>query len=118
MRRCLIALVLVGLAGCAKKDDADKLKDALKSWSATLQFVADARLRDEVRAKFGVKTAAAAVEELSGDAAKPSLPRPLTIRAERVIGIGAKLQDAFEKDDRAGIAAARRELASISAEPQ
>jgi hypothetical protein len=118
MRRCLIALALVSLVGCAKKDDAEKLQDALKSWSATLQFVAEARLRDQVPARFGVKTAEEAVEELSSNAAKPSLPRPLTLRAERVIGIGAKLQDAFEKDDRAGIAAARRELASIPVEAQ
>jgi hypothetical protein len=103
--------MLLGLAACAKKDDEETLRQALTSWSATMQFVADARLRDQVPARFGVKTAEAAVEELSGDAAKPSLPRPLTLHAERVIGIGAKLQRSFENDDRAGIAAARRELA-------
>lgn len=115
MRRYLLALAVLMLAACAKKDDEETLRKAVASWSTTLQFVADARLRDEVSSRFAVKTAEAAVEDLSSDAAKPSLPRPLTVRAERVIGVGAKLQTAFENDDRAAIAAARGVLASALA---
>lgn len=112
-RTFLVVILAIALAACRTQDDAEKLTKATDSWSATLQFVADARLRDDVRSGFALKTIEAAVEELSADAAKPGLPRSVTIRAEKVIGIAANLQRFIETDDRAGIAKARRELAEL-----
>src|SRR3954452_20655176 len=113
MRRHLVVILIIVLAACGKQDDAEKLKKSVDSWSATLQFVADARLRDDVRSGFAKKTIEAAVEELSKETAKPGLPRSLTVRAEKVIGIAASLETAVENDDRTAIANARRELAEL-----
>jgi|GEM_PF-976073 len=113
MRRHLVIIFVLALAACGKQDDGEKLKKSVDSWSATLQFVADARLRDEVGSGFARKTTEAAVEELSGETAKPGLPRSITVRAEKVIGIAANLQTAVESDDRAAIARSRRELAEL-----
>jgi len=111
MRRHLALILVIALAACGKQDDAEKLKKSVDSWSATLQLVADARLRNEVRSGFALKTIEAAVEELSSGTAKPGLPRSITVRAEKVIGTAADLRQAVESDDRAGIAKARSELA-------
>jgi hypothetical protein len=111
--RHLVIILAIALAACGKQDDGEKLKKSVDSWSATLQLVADARLRNEVRTGFALKTIEAAVEELSRETAKPGLPRPITVRAEKVIGIAANLQTAVESDDRAGIAKSRRELAEL-----
>lgn len=113
MRRHLVIIFAITLAACGKQDDSEKLKKAIDSWSATLQFVADARLRDEVGSGFAGKTIEGAVEELSGLTAKPGLPRSITVRAEKVIGIAANLETAVESDDRAAIAKSRRELAEL-----
>ena len=113
MRRHLVVILAVALAACGKQDDAETLKKSADSWSATLQLVADARLRDDVRAGFARKTIEAAVEALSSEAAKPGLPRSTVVYAEKVIGIAAKLQTAVESDDRAGIAKSRHELAEL-----
>ncbi|MEA2337038.1 MAG: hypothetical protein QOE82_1045 [Thermoanaerobaculia bacterium] len=111
MRRHLVVFLTIALAACGKQDEAEKLQKSADSWRATLLFVADAGLRNEVRSGFARKTAEAAVEELSGGAAKSGLPRSITVRVERLIGIAAKLQTAIESGDRVGIANARRELA-------
>jgi hypothetical protein len=113
MRRHLVVILVIALSACGKQDDAEKLKKSVDSWSATLQLVADARLRDEVRSGFALKTTEAAIEEQSGEAAKPGLPRSLTIRAEKVIGVAASLRQSIESDDRAGIANARLDLAGL-----
>ncbi|MDP9359925.1 MAG: hypothetical protein M3P29_00585 [Acidobacteriota bacterium] len=114
MRRSIVFFLALALAlaACAKQDDAEKLAKAIVSWSSTLQLVADARLGNDVRVGYAVKTVDAAIEDLSSQAAAPSLPKSLTSRAERLIGIGGNLRRALESDDRAGIARARRELAA------
>jgi hypothetical protein len=111
MHRHLVVILAVALAACGKQDDAEKLTKSVDSWRATLQLVADARLRNEVRGRFALNTIEAAVEELSSKAAKPGLPRSITVRAETVIGAAANLRRAVERDDRAAIARARSELA-------
>jgi len=111
MRRHLVIILVIALVACGKQDDAETLNKSVDSWSATLQFVADARLRNEVRSGFALKTIEAAVEELSSGTAKPGLPRSITVRAEKVIGAAANLRQSVESDDRAGIAKARNELA-------
>jgi len=112
MRRCLILPLLLAVVACGKQDDGQKLQQAATSWRATLQIVAEARLRNEIRDGFALKAVDAAVDDLSGQAAKPSLPRPVTLEAERVIGIAGRLHRALENNDRSGIASARAELAS------
>ena len=113
MRRHLVVLLVIALAACGKQDAAETLKKSADSWSATLQLVADARLHGDVRSGFALKTIEAAVEELSSETAKPGLPRSMTVRAERIIGIAANLKTAMESDDRAGIAKSRHELADL-----
>jgi len=113
MRRHLVIFFVLALAACGKQDDAETLKKSADSWSATLQLVADARLRGEVRSGFALKTIEAAVEELSSETAKPGLPRSATIRAEKIIGIAANLKTAVESDDRAGMAKSRGALAEL-----
>jgi hypothetical protein len=115
MRRWAIFPLLLALVACGKQDDAKKLQQAVTSWGATLQIVADARLRNEVRDAYALKTVEAAVDDVSGQAGNPSLPRPVTLPAERVIAIAGRLRRALENDDRSGIANARAELASFLA---
>jgi hypothetical protein len=110
MRQSVFLLVALTLAACAKQDDAEKLEKAITSWSATLQLVADARLRNEVGAGFAAKTIDAAIEDLTKQTAAPSLPKERTADAERVIGAAGALRRAIDSDDRAGIARARRDL--------
>jgi hypothetical protein len=110
MRRSVFLVLTLILAACAKQDDADKLEKAITSWSATLQLVADARLKNEVGAGFATKTTDAAIEELSKEAAAPSLPKELTAKAEKVIGAAGALRRATESGDAAGFARARRDL--------
>ena len=105
MRRSLFALILLALA-CNKQDDDEKLQKSIVSWKATLQIVADARLKNEVREGFAVKTIDEAVEDLEGQTAKTT-----DKRAEQLIGIAAKLRQAIEADDRGAIEKARGELA-------
>jgi GH15 family glucan-1,4-alpha-glucosidase len=102
-------LALVSVA-CAKQDDAEKLRKSADSWRATLQLVADARLRNTVPKRFARITIEEAIDDLSGQTARPSIPRLVAVRAERIIGIAASLHDAVENDDRAAIARARGEL--------
>jgi hypothetical protein len=111
MHRHLVVILALALAACGKQDDAETLTKSAHSWSATLQLVADARLRNEVRATFALKTIEAAIDDLASEAAKPGLPRSATPRAETVIRAAANLRRAVESDDRAGIARARSELA-------
>jgi hypothetical protein len=111
--RHLVIILAIALAACGKQDDGEKLKKSVDSWSATLQLVADARLRNDVRSGFALKTIEAAVEELSSEAAKPGLPRPITVRAEKFIGIAANLHTAVESDAPTAIAKSRRELAEL-----
>jgi hypothetical protein len=111
--RHLVIILAIALAACGKRDDGEKLKKSVDSWSATLQLVADARLRNDVRSGFALKTIEAAVEELSSETVKPRLPRPITVRAEKVIGIAANLHTAVESDDQTAIAKSRRELAEL-----
>jgi hypothetical protein len=112
MRRQLIIVLALSLAACGGHDDEEKLKKAIDSWSATLQLVADARLRNDVPRGFAIKTIEAAIEDLSAQAAKPAIPRALSVRAERIIGISASLRENMERDDRTAIANARRNLAA------
>jgi hypothetical protein len=96
-----IALVLA----CSKQNDADKLEKSIVSWKATLQIVADARLKNEVRDGFALKTIDEAVDDLESQSSKTT-----NRRAEQLIGIAAKLRQAIEADDRVAIANARGEL--------
>ena len=105
MRRVVVLTILLALA-CNKQDDAEKLRKSITSWSATLQLVADARLKNEVRKGFALKTIEEAVDDLEGQTAKTT-----NDRAARLIGIAANLRQAVEADDRAAIAKARGELA-------
>lgn len=104
MRRLCAVAILLALA-CNKQDDNEKLRKSIDSWSATLQLVADARLKNEVRKGFALKTIEAAVDDLEGQTAKKT-----DDRATRLIGVAAKLGQAVEADDRASIARARGEL--------
>jgi hypothetical protein len=104
MRRYLVFFLLA--LACNKQDGAEKLQKSIVSWKATLQIVADARLKNEVRDGFALKTIEAAVEDLEGQSAKVS-SKP----AEYLIAVAAALRQAIERDDRAAIAKARGELA-------
>jgi hypothetical protein len=104
MRRVWVVAILLALA-CSKQNDAEKLEKSIVSWKATLQIVADARLKNEVRDGFALKTIDEAVEDLEGQSSKTT-----NKRAEQLIGIAAKLRQAIEADDRAAIAKARGEL--------
>jgi hypothetical protein len=104
VRRSLLALVLLALA-CGKQDDAEKLQKSVVSWKATLQIVADARLKDEVREGFALKTIDEAVDDLEGQSSKTT-----NKSAEQLIGIAAKLRQAIERDDKAAISQLRGEL--------
>jgi hypothetical protein len=110
MRQSVFLFLALTLAACAQQDDAENLEKAVTSWSATLRFVADARLKNEVGAGFATKTIDAAIEELSTQTAAPSLPKELTARAERVIGAAGALRRAIESGDGAGVARARHDL--------
>ena len=92
MRRSAVLFIALALAGCSKQDDAERLDKAIVSWSATLQLVAGARLGNTVRVGFAVKTADAAIEDLSAQMNSPSLPKSIALRAERVIEIAATLR--------------------------
>ena len=91
---------------CSKQDDAEKLRKSITSWKATLLIVADARMKNEVRKGFAVKTIDEAVDDLEGQAAKTT-----SKSAEELVGIAAKLRQAVERDDRAAIAQAKGDLA-------
>jgi hypothetical protein len=104
MRRFCIMSILLALA-CSKQNDAEKLEKSVVSWKATLQIVADARLNNEVRDGFALKTIDEAVDDLEGQSSKTT-----NKRAEQLIGIAAKLRQAIEADDRTAIAQARSEL--------
>jgi len=104
MRR-LWAIAIAFTLACSKQDDSEKLRKSIDSWSATLQLVADARLKNEVRKGFALKTIEAAVDDLERQTAKTT-----DDRATRLIGVAAKLRQAVEADDRASIAKARGEL--------
>jgi hypothetical protein len=112
VRRLLFFLAIL-IAACGKQDDSEKLQKSVVSWSATLQLVADARLRNEVSAGYARATIEEAIDDLSGETAKPSIPRSLTIRAERVIALGADLQEAIDNDNQAAIARAKHQLESL-----
>jgi hypothetical protein len=104
MRRGCIVLMLLTLA-CSKQDDAKKLQKSITSWKATLQIVAGARLKNEVREGFALKTIDEAVEDLESQSSKTT-----DKRAEQLIGAAARLRQAIEADDRAAIATAKGEL--------
>ncbi|HEV7485995.1 MAG TPA: hypothetical protein VGQ65_09955 [Thermoanaerobaculia bacterium] len=104
MRRSLFVLILLALA-CAKQDDAKKLQKSVLSWKATLQIVADARQKNEVRDGFALKTIDEAVDDLEGQSSKTT-----NKSAEQLIGIAARLRQAIESDDKAAISKLRGEL--------
>jgi hypothetical protein len=104
MRRFCIMAILLTLA-CSKQNNDEKLEKSVVSWKATLQIVADARLKNEVRDGFALKTIDEAVDDLEGQSSKTT-----NKRAEQLIGTAAKLRQAIEADDRAAIAKARGEL--------
>lgn len=104
--RSLVTLTILLALACNKQDDAEKLQKSVVSWKATLQIVADARLRNEVRNGFALKTIDEAVEDLEGQTAKTT-----SKAAEELVGIAAKLRQAIERDDKGAIANARGELA-------
>ena len=104
MRRLCAVAMLLALA-CNKQDDAEKLRKSIDSWSATLQLVADARLKNEVRKGFALKTIEEAIYDLEGQTAKKT-----DDRATRLIGVAAKLRQAVEAEDRAAINKAKGEL--------
>jgi hypothetical protein len=104
MRRLSTVAILLALA-CGKDTDDEKLRKSIVSWNATLQIVADARLKNEIRDGFAVKTIAEAVDDLESQSWKTT-----SKRAERLIAIAVKLRDAIEADDRAAIVKARGEL--------
>ena len=103
--RCLCAVVVLLTLACGKQSDAEKLEKSIVSWKATLQIVASARLKNEVRKGFTLKTTEEAVDDLERQSAKVS-SKP----AEHLIAIAAKLREAVERDDARAIAAARDEL--------
>lgn len=104
VRRSLFVLILLALA-CAKQDDAKKLQKSVLSWKATLQIVADARQKNEVRDGFALKTIDEAVDDLEGQSSKTT-----NKSAEQLIGIAARLRQAIESDDKAAISKLRGEL--------
>jgi hypothetical protein len=105
MRRLCVVAILVAFA-CNKQDDSDKLQKSITSWRATLQIVADARLKNEVRAAFAIKTIDEAVDDLEGQSAQTA-----NKSAAELIGVAARLRQAIESDDKSAIANARTELA-------
>jgi hypothetical protein len=105
MRRLWVVLILLALA-CSKQNDAKELQKSVDSWKATLQIVADARLKNDIRDGFALKTIDAAVEDLEGQSSKTT-----DKTAEQLIGIAATLRQAIEHDDKSAIASARGELA-------
>lgn len=111
MRQSLFLFLTVTLTACASPDAAGKLENAVTSWRATLQLVAEARLKNETGAGFALKTIDAAIEDLSSQTSASALPKELVVRAERVIGAAGELRRAIGSDDRVGIVRARRALA-------
>ena len=105
MRSVVAVTILLALA-CNKQDDAEKLQKSITSWKATLQIVADARLKNDVRKGFAIKTIDEAVDDLEGQTAKTT-----SKSAEDFIGMAAKLRQAVERDDKSAIANVRGELA-------
>ena len=105
MRLLCAAAILLTLA-CGKESEAEELQKSIVSWKATLQIVADARLKSEVRDGFALKTIAEAVDDLESRSAKVS-SKP----AVHLIGLAAQLREAIERDDARAIAEARDELA-------
>jgi hypothetical protein len=81
---------------CSKQDDAEKLQRSVTSWKATLQIVADARLKNEVRNGFALKTIDEAVDDLEGQTAKTT---------------SKSAEQPIERDDKSAIAEVRGELA-------
>jgi hypothetical protein len=115
--RCLACLLILALAACGGgNDDGSKLQEAVVSWSATLSLTANAWLAGDVPSRFGRVAVSAAVEELGSEAGKasPSLPRPLTESAAKVIAIAHDLDEAFDRHDRAAAARAARELDALA----
>jgi hypothetical protein len=104
--RSVVAVTLLLAIACNKQDDAEKLQKSIGSWKATLQLVAEARLKNEVRNGFALKTIDEAVEDLEGQSSKAT-----NKSAEELIGIAAKLRQAIERDDKSAIANVRGELA-------
>jgi hypothetical protein len=101
--RSLVALTILLALACNKQDDAEKLQKSIASWKATLEIVADARLKNDVRKGFAIKTIDEAVDDLEAKTTSKS--------AEELIGIAAKLRQAIERDDKSAIAKVRGELA-------
>jgi len=104
--RSLVAMTILLAVACSKQDDAEKLQKSIVSWKATLQIVADARLKNEIRDGFALKTIDEAVDDLEGQSSKTT-----NKRAEELISIAAKLRQAIERDDKSAIANVRGELA-------
>jgi len=105
MRRICAVLILLTLA-CSKQDDDEKLQKSIVSWKATLQIVAEAKLKNEVRKGFALKTIEEAVDDLEGKTAKTT-----NERAARLIGLAGELRQAIEGDDPGRIANVKDELA-------
>jgi hypothetical protein len=105
MRSLFLALLLLTLA-CNKESDDEKLRKSIVSWNATLQIVADARLKNEIRDGFALKTIDEAVDDLDSQSSKTT-----NKRAEQLIGVAAKLRDAIQRGDRGAIAQVSHELA-------
>jgi hypothetical protein len=105
MRRfCVIATLLV--LACGKQNDDEKLQKSVVSWKASLQLVAAARLKNEIRKGFALKTIDEAVDDLERQSVKPT-----SKRAEQLIGLAAQLRQAVEHDDTAVLSRLERELA-------
>ncbi|MGA8810595.1 MAG: hypothetical protein WB973_22205 [Thermoanaerobaculia bacterium] len=105
MRRLVVVMLLMALA-CSKEDDSENLRKSITSWKATLLIVADARVKNEVRAGFAIKTIDEAVDDLEGQSSKTT-----SKRAEQLIGIAGTLRQAIERDDKSAIVEIRGELA-------
>jgi len=105
--RSLVAVTILLTLACNKQDDAEKLQKSITSWKATLQIIADARLKDEVREGFAIKTIDEAVDDLEGQTAKTTTSKS----ADELIGNAAKLRQAIERNDKSAIAKVRGELA-------
>ena len=102
---CAAPAILLTLA-CSKQSAAEKLQKSIVSWKETLKIVADAKLKNDVRKGFALKTIEEAVDDLEGQTAKTT-----NDDAAHLIGTAAKLREAIERDDRRAIAEARDELA-------
>jgi negative regulator of sigma E activity len=105
MRRTLVALVVLALA-CGKQNDDEKLQKSIASWKATLQIVAEAKLKNDVRDGFALKTIEEAVDDLEGQTGKTT-----NEDAARLIGLAGELRQAIQRDDPTRIAKVRDELA-------